>query len=259
METLGEGQFGEVWEGLWNGITRVAVKILKANILNSFAFFREAGPLKNLRHPKLLRYHAVCIEEDEILIVCELMKHGSLVLYLRGGGRTQKLPELLDISAQVAAGMCYLEKQNFVHRNLTAKNILVGEHIVCKVADFGLAAMISDDPYAAETGYNYHIRWTSPEAASYSEFTTKSDVWSFGVVLYEIITYGRPPYSGMSRKEVLDSVSSGYRMPCPPGCPDKLYDVMMECWNETPQKRPTFESLHWKLEDFNDKGYQTVH
>ena len=100
----------------------------------------------------------------------------------------------------------------------------------------------------------FPIKWTAPEAALYNRFTIKSDVWSFGILLYEILTYGRFPYPGMSNYEVLEKVPQGYRMPPPSGCPDSLYQIMMECWRDDPSMRPTFETLQWKMEEFFSEG-----
>ena len=259
IRKLGAGQFGEVWEGLWNNSTSVAVKTLKPGTMSPSEFLQEAALMKSLRHPKLIQLYAVCTREEPIYIVTELMKHGSLLEYLRGEGRSLKLPQLVDMSAQVAAGMAYLEEQNYIHRDLAARNILVGEHLICKVADFGLARVIDEDIYEAHTGAKFPIKWTAPEAAMYNRFTIKSDVWSFGIVLYEIITYGRFPYPGMTNAQVLEALQQGYRMPRPMGCPDKLYDIMLDCWREEPANRPTFETLQWQLEEFfvtEDGGYR---
>ena len=149
--------------------------------------------------------------------------------------------------------MAYLEGQNIVHRNLAARNILVGEGILCKVAMFELAGVM-DEAIEEEIA----IKWAAPEAALYHEFSIKSDVWSFGIVLYEIITYGRFPYPGMTNAEVNQQIQEGYRMPQLTGCPDKLYNIMLNCWREEPANRHTFETLQWQLEDFfidNDPRY----
>ena len=258
LRKLGAGQFGEVWEGLWNNTTAVAVKTLKPGTMSPSEFLQEAALMKSLRHPKLIQLYAVCTREEPIYIVTELMKHGSLLEYLRGEGRSLKLPQLVDMSAQVAAGMAYLEEQNYIHRDLAARNILVSEHLICKVADFGLARVIDEDIYEAHTGAKFPIKWTAPEAAMYNRFTIKSDVWSLGVVLYEIVTYGRFPYPGMTNAEVLEKIQTGYRMGCPPNCPKQLHDVMLGCWCKEPANRPTFETLQWQLEEFfvtEDGGY----
>ena len=250
IRKLGAGQFSEVWEGQWNNIASVAVKISKPGTMSTMEILQEAALMKRLRHPKLIQLYAVCTREEPIYIVTELMKHGSLLEYLKGEGRSLKLPQLVDMSAQVAAGMAYLEEQNYIHRDLTASNILVGEHLICKVADFGLARVIDEDIYEAHTGAKFPIKWTAPEAAMYNRFTIKSDIWSFGVVLYEIITYGRFPYPGMTNEQVLEALQQGYRMPRPVDCPGKLYDIMLDCWCEEPANRPTFDTLQWQLEEF---------
>ncbi|XP_027201568.1 tyrosine-protein kinase Src42A-like isoform X2 [Dermatophagoides pteronyssinus] len=250
VRKLGQGQFGEVWEGLWNNTTPVAIKTLKPGTMDPKDFLTEAQIMKKLRHAKLVQLYAVCTMEEPIYIITELMKNSSLLDYLQGKGRNMKLPQLIDMSAQIAAGMAYLESQNYIHRDLAARNILVGENNIVKIADFGLARLIKEDEYEARVGARFPIKWTAPEAANYSKFSIKSDVWSFGILLTELVTYGRIPYPGMTNAEVLLQVEHGYRMPCPQGCPPTLYDIMLECWNKEPLKRPTFETLQWKLEDF---------
>lgn len=249
---LGAGQFGDVWKGMWNGTTPVAVKTLKPGTMSVKDFMLEATIMKKLRHPKLIQLYAVCTEQEPIYIVTELMSHGSLLDYLHDKGRALKLPQLVDMSAQCAAGMAYLESQNYIHRDLAARNVLVGDNNICKVADFGLARVIEreEDEYTAREGAKFPIKWTAPEAAMMSKFTIKSDVWSYGILLTEIITYGRIPYPGMTNAEVLQQVDRGYRMPPPPGTPELLYQIMLDCWKGQPADRPTFESLQYRLEDF---------
>ena len=123
-----------------------------------------------------------------------------------GKGRTMKLAQLIDMSAQIAAGMAYLESQNYIHRDLAARNVLVGDNLIVKIADFGLARLIKEDEYEARVGARFPIKWTAPEAANYSRFSIKSDVWSFGILLTELVTFGRIPYPGMTNAEVLHQV-----------------------------------------------------
>ncbi|XP_044744517.1 tyrosine-protein kinase Src42A isoform X2 [Coccinella septempunctata] len=250
VRKLGHGQFGEVWEGMWNNTTPVAIKTLKPGTMDPKDFLAEAQIMKKLRHPKLIQLYAVCTVEEPIYIITELMRNGSLLEYIQGKGKTLKLPQLIDMAAQIAAGMAYLESQNYIHRDLAARNVLVADTTVVKIADFGLARLIKEDEYEARVGARFPIKWTAPEAANYSKFSIKSDVWSFGILLTELVTYGRIPYPGMTNAEVLHQVEHGYRMPAPACCPPALYDIMLECWNKDPMKRPTFETLQWKLEDF---------
>ena len=259
IKKLTDGEFSVVWEGLWNGITSIAVKIRKQQTMTAQAFLQMAALMKKLRYKKLVQLYAVCTREEPIYIITEVMKHNSLLEYLRGEGRSLKLPQLIDITSQVAEGMAYLEEQGYIHRDLTAKNILVGENLICKVANFEMARVVDEDMiYEARSNEKFAIKWTAPEAALYCRFTIKSDVWSFGIALYEIITFGRFPYPGMTNDQVLEQLQQGYRMSRPPGCPDELYDIMLDCWREEPAVRPTFETLQWQLEEFftaEDGGY----
>ena len=250
VKKLGAGQFAEVWMGIWNGTTEVAVKTLKPGTMGVIEFLEEAALMKKLIHPKLIQLYAICTKEEPIYIITELMKLGSLLEYLRGDGRSLKLPQLIDMGAQVAAGMAYLERKDYIHRNLAARNILVGENLICKVAGFRLARVYNEDIYEVCTEAKFPIKWTAPEAVMYSRFTIKSDVWSFGILLYELITYGSLPYPRMQDAQVIEAVIKGYRIPWPEDCPKLLYEIMRECWRFNAASRPTFETLQWKLEYF---------
>ncbi|XP_059837432.1 tyrosine-protein kinase SRK2 [Hypanus sabinus] len=256
VKKLGAGTFGEVWQGVWNDRTPVAVKTLKTGTMAKEDFLREAQLMKKLRHPKLIQLYAVCTIQEPIYIITELMKNGSLLDYLhKNQGLSLTLSDLLEMSAQVAAGMAFLEAQNYIHRDLAARNVLVGENNICKVADFGLARVFmgdDDNVYEAREGAKFPVKWTAPEAIHSNKFSIKSDVWSFGILLYEIITYGKTPYPGMTNYQVIQELGRGYRMPCPVECPLPLYDIMLECWKQNDYERPTFETLQWKLEDFFD-------
>ncbi|KAG7250538.1 hypothetical protein CRUP_026717 [Coryphaenoides rupestris] len=151
--------------------------------------------------------------------------------------------------------MAFLELQNYIHRDLAARNVLVGENNICKVADFGLARMFMTDNqefYMAREGSKFPVKWTAPEAIDDGKYTIKSDVWSFGILLYEIITFGQTPYPNMTNNQVVMKLSTGYRMNCPPRCPNIIYDLMQDCWKAEARNRPTFETLQWKLEGYFD-------
>lgn len=249
VKKLGAGQFGEVWMGYYKNTQKVAIKTLKEGTMEPEAFLQEANLMKQLQHERLVRLHAV-VTKEPILIVTEFMIHGCLLDFLKTNeGKKLGLNKLIDMSAQIAEGMAYIERKNYIHRDLRAANILVNEMFHCKIADFGLARIIETE-YTAQEGAKFPIKWTAPEAINYGTFSIKSDVWSFGILLTEIVTYGRIPYPGMTNPEVVRCLEKSYRMPCPPGCPNELYEVMMMCWKEKPEERPTFEFLHNTLNDF---------
>ncbi|XP_006132550.3 protein-tyrosine kinase 6 [Pelodiscus sinensis] len=251
VKKLGAGYFGEVYEGYWKNKVKVAIKTIpKADLTFQATFKNETQVMKNLRHKHILSLYAISSIGDPVYIITELMPKGNLLDFLRGPeGENLQLTDLVDMASQVADGMCYLESQNFVHRDLAARNILVGENNICKVGDFGLARLIKNDVYLSDA-YNIPYKWTAPEAISQGRYSIKSDVWSFGVLLYEISTYGQVPYPGMSNGEVCQKVQTGFQMSCPPKCPSTLYKIMSKCWHLSPDQRPDFQNIRGKLQSF---------
>lgn len=254
---LGEGHFGEVWEALWTTENKkVAIKTLKQEDTKQDEFVKEVQALKSLHHPKLIQLLAMCSRGEPVYIVTELMNKGSLKSYLASAeGQVLTSAHLIYMGSQIAEGMAYLEDRNIVHRDLAARNVLVGDDLVCKVADFGLARIIKDSVYTASRNTKIPVRWTAPEAAIYQRFSIKSDVWSFGVLLYEMLSRGKMPYEGKNNKEVLDLLSSGFRLPCPSRCPQNIYRIMMDCWGAEPSKRPSFHALHSQLDSIYARIY----
>lgn len=251
-DKLGHGCFGEVWAATFNNTKKVAVKSMKEGTMDADKFLEEANVMKRLRHPHILQLQAICSREEPIWIITELMVNGSLQDYLHKKGTTLVKENgsqtiLINMAAQCADGMAYLEAQSFIHRDLAARNVLVGEANLCKIADFGLSR---EDIYQADVKTKFPIKWTAPEAAFYQQYSIKSDVWSFGILMYEIITLGKVPYPGMRGQEVLEQLEKGYRMPQPPEAPDGYYSIMRDCWKNEKTERPSFETLKWQLDDF---------
>ncbi|XP_071522683.1 tyrosine-protein kinase Src64B-like isoform X1 [Panulirus ornatus] len=241
---LGQGSFGEVWLGTWNNNVLVAIKMLKEGSMSAQDFLDEARIMKELRHPNILVLFAVCTREEPILIITEYMTEGSLLDYLRSeSGQNLTIIQQIFIAVQVSAGMAYLEAKQLIHRDLAARNVLVGPSLKCKVADFGLARICEKDEYHSSNA-KFPVKWTAPEAFLFKCFTIKSDVWSFGILMMEIITNGVIPYPGMSKQEVMDGIQQGYRMAKPQNCPDNLYELIYSCWAFNPTNRPTFAFIN---------------
>lgn len=258
---LGAGNFGEVWKGKWKSAIDVAVKTMKPGTMTPEKFLEEAEVMKKLRHPRLVTLYAVCTTEEPIYIVTELMPGGSLLGYLRQSrGNPIPIDQLIDIAAQIADGMRYIEKERHIHRDLAARNILVGEdHRCVKIGDFGLARVIDEEVYEMSQGAKFPVKWTAPEAIAYSQFTIKSDVWAYGILLVELTSGGATPYPGLNNQKVVEMLNNGYRHPKPTACPDTLYNIMQDCWHKDANQRPTFEHLFQTLDDFSvsvETGYK---
>ncbi|XP_041050176.1 tyrosine-protein kinase ABL1 isoform X1 [Carcharodon carcharias] len=243
---LGGGQYGEVYEGVWKKYNlTVAVKTLKEDTMEVEEFLKEAAVMKEIKHPNLVQLLGVCTREPPFYIITEFMTHGNLLDYLRDCNKEEvNAVVLLYMATQISSAMEYLEKKNFIHRDLAARNCLVGENHLVKVADFGLSRLMTGDTYTAHAGAKFPIKWTAPESLAYNKFSIKSDVWAFGVLLWEIATYGMSPYPGIDLSQVYDLLEKDYRMERPEGCPEKVYELMRACWKWNPGDRPSFADIH---------------
>ncbi|XP_013780893.2 tyrosine-protein kinase Abl-like isoform X2 [Limulus polyphemus] len=247
---LGGGQYGDVYEAIWKKYnTTVAVKTLKEDTMVLKDFLEEAAIMKEMKHPNLVQLIGVCTREPPFYIITEFMPHGNLLDFLRNAVRNDITAVILMYMAtQIASAMAYLESRCFIHRDLAARNCLVGDNHLVKAADFGLARLMRDDTYTAHAGAKFPIKWTAPEGLAYNKFSTKSDVWAFGILLWELATYGMSPYPGVELTDVYHMLETGYRMECPPGCPPRIYELMRQCWLWEPLERPTFKHIHHTLE-----------
>lgn len=251
-QQLGVGQWGVVNEAVWRKHNiRVAVKTLKEEMMHlEDEFLYEAELMKNMRHPNLVQLLGVCTQEAPIYIITEFMTKGNLLDYLRNCDHDQINGfVLMYMATQICSAMSYLESRNYIHRDLAARNCLVSDNHLVKVADFGLTRHVkSDEIYTAHVGAKFPIKWTAPEGLAYNKFTSKSDVWSFGVLLWEIATYGMTPYPGVELSEVFYTINSGHRMGRPTGCPEPIHQLMQQCWSWEPADRPAFWELHERLQ-----------
>uniref|UniRef100_A0A673Z6Y1 receptor protein-tyrosine kinase n=1 Tax=Salmo trutta TaxID=8032 RepID=A0A673Z6Y1_SALTR len=180
-----------------------------------------------------------------VMIITEYMENGSLDAFLRKNDGRFTVIQLVGILRGIASGMKYLSDMSYVHRDLAARNILVNSNLVCKVSDFGMSRVLEDDPEAAYTtrGGKIPIRWTAPEAIAYRKFTSASDVWSYGIVMWEVMSYGERPYWDMSNQDVIKAIDEGYRLPPPMDCPVALHQLMLDCWQRERGDRPKFGQI----------------
>lgn len=245
---LGSGQFGRVVAGKWHNNVDVAIKMMKEGAMNEDDFIEEAKVMQKFQHENLVKLYGVCIQQGPIFIVTELMVNGCLLQYLRNNRHLiDKVDIILDMAIQVCSAMRFLEENKFIHRDLAARNCLVGERNSVKVGDFGLARFVVDDEYTASEGTKFPIKWAAPEVITHARFSSKSDVWSFGILLWELWTGGKTPYPAFTNPQVLDEVLMGYRLDRPKACPPEIFDLMWRCWIANSDDRPSFLVLHESL------------
>uniref|UniRef100_A0A8C2C2T5 Tyrosine-protein kinase n=1 Tax=Cyprinus carpio TaxID=7962 RepID=A0A8C2C2T5_CYPCA len=249
-QSIGRGNFGEVFSGrLHSDNTPVAVKACRENLPaeHKNKFLMEARILKQYDHPNIVKLIGVCTQKQPIYIIMELVQGGDFLTFLRTEGHNLKTKMLIKMAENVVSGMAYLESKKCIHRDLAARNCLVGEESVVKISDFGMSRQEQDGVYSAAGGMKQiPVKWTAPEALNYGRYTTESDVWSFGVLLWETFSRGVTPYTiphNMNNQQTRDEVERGYRMPAPNNCPGEIYALMCQCWQYDPRNRPSFRKL----------------
>ncbi|MXQ87847.1 hypothetical protein E5288_WYG015338 [Bos mutus] len=248
-ELLGKGNFGEVFKGVLKDKTAVAVKTCKEDLPQELKikFLQEAKILKQYDHPNIVKLIGVCTQRQPIYIIMELVPGGDFLTFLRKRKDDIKLKQLVKFSLDVASGMAYLESKNCIHRDLAARNCLVGENNVLKISDFGMSRQEDGGVYSSSGLKQIPIKWTAPEALNYGRYSSESDVWSFGILLWETFSLGVCPYPGMTNQQAREQVERGYRMSAPQHCPEEIFKIMMKCWDYKPENRPKFSELQKEL------------
>uniref|UniRef100_A0A671XCC7 Tyrosine-protein kinase n=1 Tax=Sparus aurata TaxID=8175 RepID=A0A671XCC7_SPAAU len=244
IKELGTGQFGVVKYGKWQGQHDVAIKMIKEGSMSEEEFIEEAKIMMKLRHENLVQLYGVCTKQRPIYIVTEFLSNGCLLTYLREGLKQHPTPvQLLEMCKDVSEGMAYLETQQYIHRDLAARNCLVDGNGTIKVTDFGLSRYVLDDEYTSSAGSKFPVRWSPPEVLLYCKFSSKSDIWAYGVLMWEVYTLGRLPYERLNNTEIVEQVSRGLRLYRPQLANEKVYSIMTSCWFDKADERPTFEQL----------------
>uniref|UniRef100_A0A3P8P4H5 receptor protein-tyrosine kinase n=1 Tax=Astatotilapia calliptera TaxID=8154 RepID=A0A3P8P4H5_ASTCA len=249
-EVIGAGEFGEVCRGRLRIPGRkenyVAIKTLKGGYTEKQRrdFLSEASIMGQFQHPNIIHLEGVITTSCPVMILTEFMENGALDSFLRMNDGQFTTIQLVGMLRGIAAGMKYLSEMSYVHRDLAARNILVNSNLVCKVSDFGLSRFLtensSDPTYTSSLGGKIPIRWTAPEAIAYRKFTSASDTWSYGIVMWEVMSYGERPYWDMSNQDVINAIEQDYRLPPPPECPASLHALMLDCWQKERANRPRF-------------------
>ncbi|XP_068188976.1 ephrin type-B receptor 2-like isoform X2 [Antennarius striatus] len=247
------GEFGEVCSGNLRQPGKreilVAIKTLKVGYTERQRrdFLGEASIMGQFDHPNIIHLEGVVTKSSPVMIITEFMENGSLDSFLRQNDGQFTVIQLVGMLRGIASGMKYLCDMNYVHRDLAARNILVNSNLVCKVSDFGLSRFIEDDTsdptYTSALGGKIPIRWTAPEAIQYRKFTSSSDCWSYGIVMWEVMSYGERPYWDMSNQDVINAIEQDYRLPPPMDCPSALHQLMLDCWQKERNSRPKFSQI----------------
>ncbi|XP_008328737.1 insulin receptor-like [Cynoglossus semilaevis] len=277
MRELGQGSFGMVYEGIAKDIvkgdpdTRVAVKTVNesASLRERIEFLNEASVMKAFSCHHVVRLLGVVSKGQPTLVVMELMTHGDLKSYLRSlrpdsennpsGRSPPTLKEMIQMAAEIADGMAYLNAKKFVHRDLAARNCMVAEDYTVKIGDFGMTRDIYETDYYRKGGKGLlPVRWMAPESLKDGVFTAHSDCWSFGVVLWEITTLAEQPYQGLSNEQVLKFVMDGGYLDRPENCPERMHNLMQMCWQYNPKMRPLFHEIIEMLREDLHPSFQEV-
>uniref|UniRef100_A0A8C5PJS7 Focal adhesion kinase 1 n=1 Tax=Leptobrachium leishanense TaxID=445787 RepID=A0A8C5PJS7_9ANUR len=249
---IGEGQFGDVHQGVYmspeNPTMAVAIKTCKNCTSDSVRekFLQEALTMRQFDHPHIVKLIGV-ITENPVWIIMELCTLGELRSFLQVRKYSLDLASLILYAYQLSTALAYLESKRFVHRDIAARNVLVSSSDCVKLGDFGLSRYMEDSTYYKASKGKLPIKWMAPESINFRRFTSASDVWMFGVCMWEILMYGVKPFQGVKNNDVIGRIENGERLPMPPNCPPTLYSLMTKCWAYDPSRRPRFTELKTQL------------
>ncbi|XP_066873468.1 focal adhesion kinase 1 isoform X16 [Kogia breviceps] len=249
---IGEGQFGDVHQGAYtspeNPALAVAIKTCKNCTSDSVRekFLQEALTMRQFDHPHIVRLVGV-ITENPVWIIMELCTLGELRSFLQVRKYSLDLASLILYAYQLSTALAYLESKRFVHRDIAARNVLVSSNDCVKLGDFGLSRYMEDSTYYKASKGKLPIKWMAPESINFRRFTSASDVWMFGVCMWEILMHGVKPFQGVKNNDVIGRIENGERLPMPPNCPPTLYSLMTKCWAYDPSRRPRFTELKAQL------------
>ncbi|XP_069931675.1 focal adhesion kinase 1 isoform X17 [Oryctolagus cuniculus] len=249
---IGEGQFGDVHQGVYmspeNPALAVAIKTCKNCTSDSVRekFLQEALTMRQFDHPHIVKLVGV-ITENPVWIIMELCTLGELRSFLQVRKFSLDLASLILYAYQLSTALAYLESKRFVHRDIAARNVLVSSNDCVKLGDFGLSRYMEDSTYYKASKGKLPIKWMAPESINFRRFTSASDVWMFGVCVWEILMHGVKPFQGVKNNDVIGRIENGERLPMPPNCPPTLYSLMTKCWAYDPSRRPRFTELKAQL------------
>uniref|UniRef100_A0A670ZVT5 Focal adhesion kinase 1 n=1 Tax=Pseudonaja textilis TaxID=8673 RepID=A0A670ZVT5_PSETE len=249
---IGEGQFGDVHQGVYvtpeNPAMAVAIKTCKNCTSDSIRekFLQEALTMRQFDHPHIVKLIGV-ITENPVWIIMELCTQGELRSFLQVRKYSLDLASLILYAYQLSTALAYLESKRFVHRDIAARNVLVSSTDCVKLGDFGLSRYMEDSTYYKASKGKLPIKWMAPESINFRRFTSASDVWMFGVCMWEILMHGIKPFQGVKNNDVIGRIENGERLPMPPNCPPTLYSLMTKCWAYDPSRRPRFTELKAQL------------